>query len=541
MESVPDEVLAMILRDYLCPDELISCRLISKRFRFVIDCQVYLKELIIYCNHLRGGEFRVDLTHVSDEPVNYKNSIKLRPDKLWLKPSFPRLFANLNALELNLDTEMTADTLNALNGLAKLEKLVLNFVFFTSENDLLDLPVLSPPNLKILSLNLIGTDLDRKRERFLRFLRRRARLTSNPVAIPKEQPKLVVSSKIEKLFLTSRRSLSSIRLSYPKQVIYLRISDPERLDNHLSTLTKLRTLKFHAPYKPCPNILEMCANLEEINIAMNPLGDEYEARTRRFLGHLITQKSVLGRSGLRIYFNDVLMDKPIEVGPRFQLGMQVTNYQRLANGQSPDCKTIHFEKEVALVDEQKESFQRDGVELNEHHFPTWFFSRFHNIRQVLVYEISNENRFIWFLKQCKNLCKINFRNPCLTQPILNLLPNLSEPFRCLEIVGIDKAGQDGLDYGPVFRISQIEWLDFQIQLDLQIVPEFFEKSRFLGILHVHYENGQFTFKKDWTSGRITVEYWRNNAFPYVENIITKQGVYQKDLAKEISEAMQRFL
>ena len=215
MESVPDEVLVMILRDYLYADELVICRLISKRFRFLIDNYVNLKELIIYCYNLKRG-YMVDLSHVSNEPVNYKNSIRLGATKLSLNPSFPLLFANLRALESNLCTEMTTDTLNVLNGLTKLEKLVFKHVLFTTEDDLLQPPTLSLPNLKILSLHLVKTDSDRRKEIILRRIRKWSRTTSNPVTIPKEHPKMIVSSKIEKLYITSHGCLSSIRLNHPE-------------------------------------------------------------------------------------------------------------------------------------------------------------------------------------------------------------------------------------------------------------------------------------------------------------------------------------
>ena len=47
MESLPDEVIVWLFEEYLRPSEVITCRSVCKRFRFLVDHLVNFKELTI--------------------------------------------------------------------------------------------------------------------------------------------------------------------------------------------------------------------------------------------------------------------------------------------------------------------------------------------------------------------------------------------------------------------------------------------------------------------------------------------------------------
>lgn len=516
MDTLPDELIVQILKDHLAPRDLATCRLISKRFKFLAENYVNLKELIIN-PPWRLYDLRIDLPYVSSEPVNYRNLIELPRFSLSPDSSFQILFANLKALELFVECKglfcethqefrdrflVSRSTLNALNRLDKLERLVLTF-----EAKGHNLPTFTMPSLKIFSLELEELDdLDKNGSRRKRpFDARPARI----IRLTK------VCSKIERLHLNcSRFSRRRVRLKHPGKLTYLQISELRCLDNDLFAFKNLRTLKFKLEsFEPLPNhLLEALKKLKEIFLLCDyVIGDfgERDTKIREFVNGLLVQRSASQRPEVNIYFNDILLTRQIEENDQFArnrrtstgqrnslIEVQIEHYRSLADGRSPDCKSIIYERLTAALEDQMVNFQRDGV-LNEHHFPTWFFERFQTIQLITVNEIENESRFIWFVRQCRNLIHLRFETCCLTQPILDQLPKLGEQFRCLRIVGKENgSGQDGLDYGSVFRLTQLAWLEVEMHLDLRIVPELFKERSSLEALVCEHNDLRVEFERE---------------------------------------------
>ena len=531
MDSLPDELVVQILKDYLTPRDLVTCRLVSKRFKFLTENYVNLKELLVnppWClYYLR----RIDLPDVSSEQVNYKNWIEIPRLSLSQCSSFQILFANLKALELFLIRKsigcetrqeyrerflVSRSTLDALNRLVKLERLVLTFETFETNDR--NLPTFTMPNLKTFSLSLLESDdLDENGDR------RCGRLWARPA---KEVRLTKVCSKIEKLYLDCSRFFKRrVRLKYPCKLRYLQTSKMKCLDNDLSTFKTLRTLKFDIDFRsnsrgtyPWPdNLLQVLPKLREIFLVYYYLSDN-EVNVRAFVSGLFVQKSTFQRPEVKIYLNDILLTKPIGENENFArkwrtptrqnhlAELQIQHYRSLVEGRSVDCKTIEYEGLVAVLEDQMENFQRDGV-LNEYQIPSWFFEQFPIIQLITVKEIANESRFIWFVKQCRNLNYLQFKTCCLTQSILDLLPKLGEHFRCLEIVGKeDGSGQDSLDYGPVFRIAQLATLYFEMHFDLQIVPKLFRERSSLEIFCCDHHNIRVRFYR-FSSESFSITYF----------------------------------
>lgn len=162
--------------------------------------------------------------------------------------------------------------------------------------------------------------------------------------------------------------------------------------------------------------------------------------------------------------------------------------------------------------------------MNTYRFPTWFFEIYRNIQSVTVHKIECDHTFIWFLKHCDRLHYLRFWHPTAIQPILDLLPKLHLPFGLSLMIQRKNGRQhDDLNYGPVFRIPRLEYLHFELELDLRIIQDVFSRLRFLKTLTILPHNYR------------SVEFARNSSglFSIKSNSHNRINVRPEDLGEEI--------
>ena len=474
MESLPDEVIVWLFEEYLKPSEVVTCRSVCKRFRFLVDHLVNLKELSI----LGDRETFLNALSLWDsdgvESPWKNNSVILLHDKRtkWDEPKFfpdwpfKIPFARLKVLQVAIELELTRSLVCALNELDKLEKLVLSTVKILAKHRT---PCLSLPSLKVLSIS--GLDIEKKLK--MSMLQRKIERL-----VKQNKLKLIVTSKIETLFCSQPHL---IELTCPEYLIFLESwSGLANID--LSPFKNLRTLKYSVCFEPNRNILDCLEHLEEVHVLdSNYVSDEAH---RAFVDHLMNRKSALGRSNVRIFFYNILLTKPFEVY-QFQSNdrenIQIAHYRDLAN-QVGSRRWCRYNYLIQALDSQTAILRMNGIALNEHGFPVCFFEKFPNIREIVQRCVSSETpfdeaRFIWFVKQCRNVYHIQFQlDLCPSQYILDQLPDACGSLHALEFLHhsreIREEQRSEPDYAPLRRLKNLWGLTFCTQhLSEQLVEQ----------------------------------------------------------------------
>lgn len=297
MERLLDEIIVLILRDHLAPDDLFTCRRVCKRFKFLVDNCVNLRQLSIRpfldC-------FRIDFFYLTGERLNLKNLLLMRNLPTSPDSSFQIVFANLRTLQIAI--RINENALASLNAFLMLEKLTIDTLVLSKKITLNNPFTLNLPNLKVLAIaylswaptyDLIEKKLDKpgrmKRSRLLR---------ANEI-----KAMLIVGPRIEMLYVDHHQSVS-IHLTHPEHVSSLWLNDTAMLSNELSSLKKLTTLKFISCFEPCLNLLQVCESLQRIYFEYYPLNSHV---VEKFVDHLLAERSLLKRLELKIYINDLLI------------------------------------------------------------------------------------------------------------------------------------------------------------------------------------------------------------------------------------------
>ena len=475
MEDLPDEVLLMILSEYLPVSDLVKCRLLSKRFNFLVDNFVKLKRLEFdYYGRFFNTTQTCQLSYVTDkqkaaEPTNVNQLVICNFPVFYLPrhSSFQLLCSNLKSLTLTVNFKLTILNMAELNGLVKLEQLFIYKLFIL---DTYPRPALDLPNLKLLSIQSV---------RFLQY-REAGRIQ-----------KLVVRSKIKQLFYQADFEGSSLELKHPDHVSLLKIAN---LKENLSSFKNLRVLHCKSISEPNANILELLPNLEEISLQAYCPEEEH---TRRTVSQLMSQRAALNRHQLKIYYFGVLLNKPYEdydfekFEPKFDnlVAMHLHHYGQLAE-HLPYVYRVNYDAELA--DRLADSVVGKKLPLNSHGFPVDFFERT-NIQEIRISEIPNSDRLASFLKQCKRVRELHFERKAgaqLEQSLVDLIADLyAFSLNWLSILDVNKE----LDLGPVSNLNQPLTLKV-IPLDLRFILELFRKSRNLYCVYTNYE-GDLAFSK----------------------------------------------
>lgn len=285
MDDLPDEILVMILKKYSYASELFVWRLVSKRFRNLIDNHLNLKELIIRSKLQQFVVFlsqsnQYGIIYSKEEPVDYRNFIQMNEFKPPERSSFQMLCTNLKYLKIDILLSLTEGVVETLNKLIKLEELVLECLAkqgaFKAE--------LSLPNLR----------------RF--FLKN----SQHPF-------KLIINSRLKQLY---NGSSVEIDLKNPDHLECLLTRETSL--KQLSSFKNLRVFNFFPSFnrkQQSTKFLSFLDSLEEIYLKINLVKFKERAyfdQVASVVDELLNKKRILKRDNFKIYFANILVTRPFK-------------------------------------------------------------------------------------------------------------------------------------------------------------------------------------------------------------------------------------
>ena len=458
-----DEIWSLIFREHLDLLDMIRCRRVSKRFRFLID-QLRPSELFIYfiCPN-------VNSTYRYERASAIWWQWRKQPFRLEVNSSFYIVFANLKILQLEMALYNEDSPLEVFNEFVKLEKLYLNDVVIARSE------TLKLPRLKTLSVRLKSAD-EHEREECGRIF---------PLNYDR-QPRLVIDCKLEEL-LGARSNL--LVLKHPECIHHLEIPAlmpfrPGMKLEELALFPNLRTL--HSPLTQAVlDAFQLFGHLEELHLDYNfphrwrLFFPEKRETKIRFIKQLLEKNAELKRK-TKIYFNHILITKFEErfFHEKFQIYHQGADCVR-------DKVRIEYYKLIHLLNDSDlaQTLSRNQIELDRG-LPKDFFDRFPNIKNVCVKRtVENVEWFTWFLARCPRLIELLIKRQFLTQPLLNRLRVATKNLRSLHIYQGYRSSDGRLDLSPLYELKQLCSLYLQIddadpdsQFDLGIL---LEKCRYL--------------------------------------------------------------
>lgn len=423
MDGLPDELIVTILRDpNLKLNDLVKCRRISKRFRFLIDnhVSVFIKELAVSGQLINeyqkvrsvAQSYYERFGRLQNENFHLKGS---RFESLWFlkKPLSRNLFANLKCLTCNLKNEIT--NLEILNHFVQLESLIIEQKITLERRATLKLP-----RLKYLALDRIDSCSKRV------FLR--------------------LKSKVQVLKVNFMGS--ELKLAYPGELRSLDINFLNG-ESKICSMKNLRVLKSRHFQRRKWNFLEYLLALEEVYIKTEFAAMRGELKA--LCEHLMKEKEILGRQNVRIYFCDVLLTKPFQSYgfERFEehryniTRLQIHHFKLLPDRvlESTNMYGTSYNLVTACLNEQKISLAD-------------YFRKYPNIQGVYVQQITNDEDLLFFLKQCSSLILLEFRDQCLvSQHIVNQLPDCCPRLKFLRLK--DKLVGCQIDYSPLKQLKHL--------------------------------------------------------------------------------------
>lgn len=462
MDDLPDEIIVMILKNYSYLSEFFSWRLVSKRFRFLIDNHTKLKELIINrklstIKSPHSPRHRsAPLTYVKETPIHNRNTIQLELFNPSDSSSFQTLCSNLRYLKIGILFCLTKTSIQALNGLTKLEELVSEAVSMGDDSP----AELSLPNLKVLS---IGSVLSCK---------------------------LKINSKLEKFycglnFYKQFASRFQIELNHPEHLIYLETD--HGVPDQVISFKNLRTLRFRPiSLRDIKRVLKI-ESLQEIYFKFD------ELNIGNLIDYSMDQKEVLNRQDLKIYFANILITRPFRTygfanlrSPRYLL---ITNFDALLARyyrSLPDCLPDHrailgFSSMFCVLNKRKLVFDPKTS------LPKCFFRKFLNVQFICIEDSQNQSKLVEVLGEFKHLNSLKIEKTCeFTQSIIDKLPKLCPQLKAFEVTerrNEDETELVRLNYGPICELKYLWNLnlctDLKTLQDLQFMLDLFKGSRYL--------------------------------------------------------------
>lgn len=482
----PDEIWVLIFRKYLDGIETIRCRILSKRFKFLID-RFCLNELLVY-DHNSSWKNPDSLLHEPYE-VDREPDLWIQLFEFNLKPnsSFPLVFARLKFLQINRDLRK-AFNLEIFNELVCLERLLLPRVIISRSQ------TLKLPRLKVFSINLVS-----KRDgMFSGKVQERINYD--------REPRLVLDSKVERL-ADGNQKLLVLKHSECIEVLHLRSNSVE--SEKLIQFKNLRVLNSKLT-QSLLDAFERLEKLEELHLDVcfgGRVDKEVVIKRQPLIDRLMSLRLQLKRK-TKVYIQGILW--PFEgTFCRFPTELRIRNYHKLAD--CVESMREDYSDLVEYLDRQRDNLTRNGVVINEYGFPVCFFKKNRNIRYVEFSKIiEDEDRFLWFLSQCSRLMEIKIYLDRLSQSLFNRLPMVCGQLKELCIY----SNGSELDLSPVYKLNRLFRLTVHSEeeklewpLDLALL---FEKCKYLVEVRLKYIRVK---KTRLYSIRLFIEDWQKNG-PY---------------------------
>lgn len=464
-----DEIWQLIFARHLDAVDTLRCRRVSKRFRFLVD-QLCLTELAVYghkpsmpglCSPCYG-----DYDH---DPFHWIQVYQF--DFGPNSSSFQIVFRNLKFLQLDLDLKRNCGkifNLELLNEFTGLEKLYTNTVVIRTTQ------TLRLPRLKVFSIKLYSErEYDnRPATSYFRFNY-------------KKQPRLVLDSKVEKLFCA--RATILLVINHPENIKFLEYRRDDLPRNSAwgaEQLILFKNLKIlYSPVsKTVADAFQELKKLDELHLDRFEGGARNWNEQKQFISQLM--KTATSSSKVKIYFSGV--SAPFEWDGKFiPLNLKIANYHKLADCVS-EVKEINYENLTWCLNDQRANFVRNGIALNESGFPVDFFRKFRYIKIVEIDQRVGLDELAPFLSQCTRLTKLKFWNNSLSQPLLDQLPMLCGS---LKMFSVSDSSDISLDFWPVYGLKKLFKLEVDskgiIDTPLDLV-RLFKSCRYLVYVRLKY-------------------------------------------------------
>lgn len=404
---------------------------------------------------------------MKEVPVDCRNVIQVEQFDPPDSSSFQMLCSNLRYLKIGINFILTKTVIETLNGLTKLEELILESVSMKDDSR----AELSLPNLKVLSVE----------DCFQSF-------------------KLIINSKLEKLYYGCCFFVASeiqIKLNHPEHLIYLETE--AGIPKQMPAFKSLRTLRFSPISRRDLKIILKLESLQEIYFKFAEL---HNGKICDSINFLMEQRGILNRHDLKIYFANILIARPFRTYgfsrlPSFSFSFDallVSYYRCLPNCLPDHRKIFSFGAMFLALNKRKRVLDEDTS------LPECFFRKFPNIQFIRLESSRSQENLVKVLGEFKNLNFLQIKETCqFTQSILDQLPKSCPQLKVFEIkvCGKDKTELVRLNYRPICKLKYLCNLGLCTGLEtvqnLQIVLDLFEESRYLAEvkLRFKYNDGKY--------------------------------------------------
>lgn len=453
MESLPFETLAYLLRSHLTIDELLQCRRVSKRFKFVIENLINYKTFAVYQHSLPINKTwfsTVDERVLSDANLNQRmrvNSDFRETSESKLQILFSTMLGNLRSLYVSTTFPLSVEFLDGLQHLERLR------VCLSLEED----THLALPNLQILDLR-------------------------TPESGGSNRGKLVLDAKkLTRLRVKSSKLFNHLELRHPDSLVYLEspqfhnkikafaanleylffdqlknvdiLQQADGIDDQfLVPFTKLKELHFNASIQAFEVISRSLAVLQEKPSRDAPkiylLGVHFD----RLPEHLPNESSTFGNS-LTCY-----------LWPH-QIRLLLSNYSRTA-------RVLPFITQLKYCN------------LKDERIPDDFASKFVNLKRFDIADTENPSHLFGLLKHCKNLVHLQANYPSFGQDFYNSLPQFVPQILTLDI-SVPHERVRCLNFDFIFGFPYLHnfrtncYCGFQDRTGFKLVKRSFKELKFL--------------------------------------------------------------
>ena len=390
MDSLPDEVLGpLILGKHLNVRDLVRCKGVSKRWWWVIQNLVQVRELVLSD---KIDEFPKGIWYYSNKPIEYENAL----ESAFLKRDRLNLSYNLRRLHLGYYCNPKLSEYLDLSAFEHLEQLDI-----VCE---IDCRRIASTSLKVFSCLTHG----------------------------------VLLLQTPNLQVLKCQDLDLILLSDPKRLKQLELSDYSEKIESLTGLEHLQ-LNYEGVLRLDRDILQSlkllkCLKLNPACAAERP--DEFREFRNNVLLYIVKQKLVLRRTELHIFLFGVELTNSTLVGEYDptcgKLAFQIANYDSVFGDLS--ChQSVDYKELLCLFRNQ---IRED------------YFKKFINIRQVILHGEPDDSRFVAFLSKLDHFESLHLTDESFVQSSLDRLPDLCSKLTELRI---EQHADKLIDYAFVLR------------------------------------------------------------------------------------------
>jgi hypothetical protein len=444
--SLPNEIIASILNE-LNILQIINCRLISKKVKFIIDnnqrYNIKKEKLII---------FFLSQIRIKGIPIDYKNSFHLdefaenNELKSILRSNFfSKFYFNLKELYFNFYSGFYDRYFDfkILNQFSKLE--ILHFNFFISNEDL----TINLPNLKKLYI------LD----------------NTYPANYHETNYIIIIDTKLEEVEIAM--SYNKFIFTYPEYINHTTCRffyNTKRFKPSISKFKNIKSLRLLSWFRieKIKKTIKILKNLQIIYIdSWKFYDDEVSTETINYLMRIKDKKKTKIK---KIYFWGVELTDATEnqnIIEDNSLKYQLLNYKLFKNTLyrseqfKYDILINYLKEDVDLFKDLKRHNQLPEL-------PFDFFLKFNNLKRVIVNSIRLDDEFIVFLGNCNCLTYLKIRKCELNQSLLDQLPNVSNHLYKLVLRDVKNFENQKFNFDFICKLKNISVLKMRIQIDIQI-------------------------------------------------------------------------